>query len=105
MDQIPGLRILDDCHENRKMMEKLPKWARREWARKIEDYSSKLYRKFSEFAHFVVKLADRVNNPIFLDTEKYSPSTSTPTKIKGLMKQEHFKLVLVTLQVYQRNRS
>ena len=92
MNQIPSLRILDDSLENRKLLSKLPKWCQREWAKKVADLDYKSYPKFYEFVSFVVRVADRVNNPILAadcDDIKQRPhakdtSKKRPTQVRSL---------------------
>ena len=92
MNQIPSLRILDDSLENRKLLSKLPKWCQREWAKKVADLDYKSYTKFYEFVGFVVRVADRVNNPILAadcDDIKQRPhakdtSKKRPTQVRTL---------------------
>ena len=61
-DSVKGLQILDDCRENRKMLEKLPVYLVERWSRHIYDYSD--YPDFRTFVTFIVKEADILCNPI-----------------------------------------
>ena len=61
-DSVKGLQILDDCHENRKMLEKLPVYLVERWSRQICDYNE--YPDFRTFVAFIVKEADILCNPI-----------------------------------------
>lgn len=69
-EQIPGLNILDDCHENRRLLQKFPRWIQNEWAKKVADSELTAYPTFKEFSSFILKIADRVNNPILTSVSK-----------------------------------
>ena len=78
INEIPGLLILNDCHENRKLLGKLPRWSQVEWSKRVSESST--YPNFKQFAEFVVKIAERVNNPILADLY---PPRSAPSKKTG----------------------
>ena len=59
---VKGLQILDDCRENRKILEKLPANLVERWSRHIYDYDE--YPNFQTFVRFIVKEADILCNPI-----------------------------------------
>ena len=63
-NQLKGLRILDDCHENILLVEKLPQWLINRWSRKVAEYEADDYPPFSIFALFVTKEADIACHPI-----------------------------------------
>ena len=59
---VKRLQILDDCRENRKILEKLPVNLVERWSRHIYDYDE--YPNFQTFVKFIVKEADILYNPI-----------------------------------------
>ncbi|XP_014680047.1 PREDICTED: uncharacterized protein LOC106819996, partial [Priapulus caudatus] len=63
MDHISTLKILDDCHENQRILCKLPDWLTRRWGR-IVATSKDTYPSFKDFASFVAREADIACNPI-----------------------------------------
>lgn len=62
MTHIDDLRILNDCRENRKILEKLPDWLARRWGRIVAN--EKTYPNFCRFVDFLTREADIVCNPI-----------------------------------------
>ena len=62
MEKLGSLCVLNDDHENRKLISKLPKWASNRWSRLAFNWKEekKVFPPFSEFAKFVVKEADIV---------------------------------------------
>ena len=66
MEKIGSLRVLNDDHENRKLVSKLPKWASNRWNRFAFNWEeeNKVFPPFSEFVKFVVKEADIVCDPV-----------------------------------------
>ena len=62
---IEGLSILNDCEENRKIVEKLPDWLIRRWNRQVT-YSLKnnKYPSFSSFCEFLTEEVVIACNPI-----------------------------------------
>ena len=66
MEKIGSLRVLNDDHENRKLVSKLPKWASNCWSRLAFNWKeqNKVFPPFSEFVKFVVKEADIVCDPV-----------------------------------------
>ena len=61
-DSVKGLQILDDCHENRKMLERLPEHLVERWCRQICDLDE--YPNFETFVAFITREADILCNPI-----------------------------------------
>lgn len=66
MEKIGSLRVLNDDHENRKLVAKLPKWASNRWSRLAFNWKeeNEVFPPFSEFVKFVVKEADIVCDPV-----------------------------------------
>lgn len=66
MEKIGSLRVLNDDHENRKLVTKLPKWASNRWSRLAFNWKeeNEVFPPFSEFVKFVVKEADIVCDPV-----------------------------------------
>ena len=66
MEKIGSLRVLNDDHENRKLVSKLPKWASNRWSRLAFNWKeqNEVFPPFSEFVKFVVKEADIVCDPV-----------------------------------------
>jgi hypothetical protein len=83
--------ILDDCHENKKLLIKLPRWIQKDWSKTVSHKSSGKYPSFKEFSAFISKIDDRVNNPIFNDIvhernpkgTKNTKALSTSTQIQN----------------------
>ena len=65
-EKIGSLRVLNDDHENRKLVAKLPKWASNRWSRLAFNWKeeNEVFPPFSEFVKFVVKEADIVCDPV-----------------------------------------
>lgn len=65
-EKIGSLRVLNDDHENRKLVAKLPKWASNRWSRLAFNWreENEVFPSFSEFVKFVVKEADIVCDPV-----------------------------------------
>lgn len=79
MEKIGSLRVLNDDHENRKLVSKLPKWASNRWSRLAFNWKeeNKVFPPFSEFVKFVVKEADIVCDPVLSSpSPKVSQKTS-----------------------------
>lgn len=66
MPYVQGLRILDDCEENQKILLKLPDWATTRWNRYVTKMldEGKEYPGFAEFTEFVAKEARIACNPV-----------------------------------------
>ena len=82
MEKIGSLRVLNDDHENRKLVSKLPKWASNRWSRLAFNWKeeNEVFPPFSEFVKFVVKEADIVCDPVLsspFPNEEYSGRTIT----------------------------
>ena len=62
-----SLHMLDDEHENVKILEKLPNWVTTKWSRIVFESRSQAGRfpLFSEFVYFLSKESDMANDPIF----------------------------------------
>lgn len=66
MSQIKSLEVLNDCHENQKILAKLPDWLVSNWNRKVIEVV-KQGQKFPSFSNFVEFLTDEARiacNPI-----------------------------------------
>ncbi|XP_067931116.1 uncharacterized protein [Watersipora subatra] len=67
MQSTPGLAILNDCQENKKLSDKLPDWLKNRWARVVaKAVKEDSYPSFSEFTSFVQDEADVMLLPILL---------------------------------------
>ena len=79
MSHVKGLEILNDCHENQKILCKLPDWLTSRWNRKvveIEEFSGG-FPNFNQFVDFITKEAKIACNPVTsLQALKNSDSTS-----------------------------
>ncbi|XP_023806193.1 uncharacterized protein LOC105356638 [Oryzias latipes] len=66
MPYVQGLKILDDCEENQKILLKLPDWVTARWNRHVTKTldEEKEYPGFVEFAEFVAKEAQIACNPV-----------------------------------------
>ncbi|WAQ94115.1 hypothetical protein MAR_006586 [Mya arenaria] len=66
LPHIPSLRILDDCTENQKLLNKLPDYATIGWNREVIQSmeSNGSYPSFSQFVSFLAKEAKIACNPI-----------------------------------------
>ena len=66
MEKIGSLRVLNDDHESRKLVSKLPKWASNRWSRLAFNWKeeNKVFPPFAEFVKFVTKEADIVCDPV-----------------------------------------
>lgn len=66
MPYVQGLRVLDDCEENQKILIKLPDWATTRWNRHVTKVldEGKEYPGFAEFAEFVAEEARIACNPV-----------------------------------------
>ena len=63
MDQIKGLEILNDCRENKRLLEKLPDWLLQRWTRIVADHHT-AYPSFERFADFITTEADIACHPV-----------------------------------------
>ncbi|XP_038050841.1 uncharacterized protein LOC119723991 [Patiria miniata] len=65
MPHVKGLSILNDCEENRKMVNKLPEWVARRWNRRVTNsLKNGEYPSFKEFSDLIAEEAEVVCNPI-----------------------------------------
>ncbi|XP_057678097.1 uncharacterized protein LOC130907254 [Corythoichthys intestinalis] len=66
MPHVQGLKVLDDCEENQKILLKLPDWATTRWNRYVTKRldEKKEYPSFVEFAEFVAEEARIACNPV-----------------------------------------
>ncbi|XP_061759356.1 uncharacterized protein arhgef25a isoform X5 [Nerophis ophidion] len=66
MLQIKSLQILNDCHENQRMLSKLPDWLTERWNRKVVEIEDQCgsFPTFSHFVNFVEKEARIACNPV-----------------------------------------
>ena len=95
MFEVPGLEVLNDCYENKKLLLKLPDWAVMRWNRIVADSSDPVrhYPNFSQFVDFVCKEAriasHPISSPFALHAEKRSES-------RDHVKENHKVNVLAT---------
>ncbi|KAL7877209.1 hypothetical protein SRHO_G00038520 [Serrasalmus rhombeus] len=66
MPHISGLKVLDDCEENQKLLQKLPDWATARWNRLVtkELDDGKPYPSFEVFSNFLSEEARIACNPV-----------------------------------------
>ena len=66
MSVVPGLQSLDSCHENQRIISRLPDWMVSRWNRLVFTAvkESNVYPPFSRFVNFVVEEAQVACNPI-----------------------------------------
>ena len=66
MTTVEELNILNEPHENRRLLQKLPDWLVTRWNRQVEETreSRRSFPKFAEFVRFVKREAKIANNPI-----------------------------------------
>lgn len=66
MPHVQGLKVLDDCEENKKILLKLPDWATTCWNRYVTKLldEDKAYPGFADFADFVAEEARIACNPV-----------------------------------------
>ena len=91
MTAIPGLEILNDNRENRKILQKLPDWIITRWSRivSIAKKNKSRYPSFAEFANFISEESDIACDPIVsleslrIVPEKEKPSTSSKRSAKA----------------------
>jgi hypothetical protein len=59
MISVPGLEVLNDSFENRKLLSKLPEWLVTRWNRIVVEKKEKsgVFPQFSDFVEFVTKEA------------------------------------------------
>lgn len=79
-----NLRVLDDPHENKNMLKKLPYFIQREWAKYAGDYSVDTYPKFQDFTEFIQRTSDRLNNPILSDFYSTRPKAKPALNARNL---------------------
>jgi hypothetical protein len=73
--EIPSLDILNDCRENKKMLEKLPNWLTRKWKKTVANHTDLgKYPTFENFVNFLERESNIVNNPVF------APARSAPSQ-------------------------
>ncbi|KAL7835661.1 hypothetical protein SRHO_G00280080 [Serrasalmus rhombeus] len=66
MPHISGFKVLDDCEENQKLLQKLPDWATARWNRLVtkELDDGKPYPSFEVFSNFLSEEARIACNPV-----------------------------------------
>lgn len=66
MPHISGLKVLDDCEENQRLLQKLPDWATARWNRIVtkELDDGKPYPSFEQFSNFLAEEARIACNPV-----------------------------------------
>lgn len=84
MPHIKGLQVLNDCEENRKMLQKLPDWLTSRWNRHVTKQlrQTEEYPNFKEFADFVANEADIACNPVMSFQALKSPEEKPPRDVK-----------------------
>ncbi|KAJ8333475.1 hypothetical protein SKAU_G00414830 [Synaphobranchus kaupii] len=82
LPHVKGLQVLNDCEENKKMLQKLPDWVTSRWNRHVtrqlkqtEDYPS-----FKEFADFIAQEAEIACNPMTYATAPEKSQSTTGVK-------------------------
>ena len=67
MRTLEGLQILDDSHENQKLVQKLPEWMVHRWSRIVADHRQRegKFPKFEMFVRFLEKETLIANDPVF----------------------------------------
>ena len=82
MSHVKSLEILNDCEENRKLVNKLPDWAASRWNRKVTEAldSNQEFPSFKDFTVFMAKEARIACNPI---TSPYANRNSESSTAKG----------------------
>jgi len=83
MTCVPGLEILNDCRENRKLLRKLPDWVVRKWSKVVIQTVGR-YPSFAEFSKFVKSESDMANHPITTMYEEKKPFRSHKEKARCL---------------------
>ena len=83
MVSMASLKILNDCNENSKLVEKLPDWLRNRWWRQVDktDQMEDRYPSFREFAEFVQEEA-RVMMRAESSVVRISQTNRNPTTSK-----------------------
>ncbi|KAK0147385.1 hypothetical protein N1851_013148 [Merluccius polli] len=66
MPHVQGLKVLDDCEENQRLLQKLPDWATTRWNCYVtkELDAGNPYPGFKKFSDFVAEEARIACNPI-----------------------------------------
>ncbi|KAJ8332755.1 hypothetical protein SKAU_G00416510, partial [Synaphobranchus kaupii] len=66
MPHVQGLKVLDDCEENQRLLQKLPDWATNRWNRYVTKAldQGKPYPGFEAFSDFVAEEARIACNPV-----------------------------------------
>ena len=80
MSSNDSLKILNDVHENKRMVSKLPDWLIHRWGRKVADYKAahERFPPLSEFVKFVSQESEIACEPAFRDlTRKEGNKTSS----------------------------
>ena len=83
MTCVPGLEILNDCRENRKLLRKLPDWVVRKWSKVVVQTVGR-YPSFAEFSNFIRSESDMANHPITTMCEEKKPFKSQREKARCL---------------------
>lgn len=84
MSHVKSLGILNDCEENRKLVQKLPDWAVSRWNRKATEFLNKNqeFPSFQDFATFIAMEAEIACNPITSFHALRPPDTSQEKQSK-----------------------
>ncbi|XP_050404672.1 uncharacterized protein LOC126820632 [Patella vulgata] len=101
MSTINSLQILNDSHENKKLLSKIPEWLVSRWARMVYDWQEEKNRfpPFSLFVRFIAKEADIACDPVTTlptfrkDTyNRYNPSKSSKSiSLATEVKENHLE--------------
>ena len=81
MKTVKDLEILNDCEENRKLIEKLPERLRMKWLHKVTDHREQndgAIPSFQEYANFIGKEARMMNDPLAILTTTNKIEAKSP---------------------------
>ena len=84
MPHIKGLQVLNDCEENRKMLQKLPDWLTSRWNRHVTKQlrQTEEYPNFKAFSDFIANEADIACNPVTSLQALRSPEEKSQREVK-----------------------
>nr|XP_054599707.1 uncharacterized protein LOC129164253 [Nothobranchius furzeri] len=94
MLQVKGLEVLNDCHENQRMLSKLPDWLSARWNRKVIEIEEQdgSFPTFNHFVDFIAREAKIACNPVTSlhalkagDSEKMKSSKTRSVGVKVLV--------------------
>jgi len=94
MTSIKGLEILNDCRENRKLLQKLPDWLVVRWSHVVAEKLT--FPDFKTFSEFIRKEADIACNPITnLDSIREGRSNTTAKTFEPRIEKKTKKVTSV----------